>query len=57
LPVLRERRHAWFVALELAMACIAVGWLVLDEPVGTIANGTALVGFGAAWVWSGRGHR
>ncbi len=52
--VLRERRRAWFLALEAAMALISVGWVLLGRAIGPIINGAALLAFAAAWVWTGR---
>jgi hypothetical protein len=53
-PVLRERRRAWFLALEAAMVVISVGWLLLGRALGPIINGAALVVFAVAWVCTGR---
>ena len=48
LPVVRERRIRWFVAHEVAVAMIVLGW-ALDEDWQAVAiNGTWLV---AAAVW------
>ena len=52
--VLRERRRAWFLALEAAMVLISVGWTLLGRAIGLIINGAALVAFAAAWVGTGR---
>jgi hypothetical protein len=47
-PVVRERRIRWFVAHEVAVAMIVLGW-ALDEDWQAVAiNGTWLV---AAAVW------
>ena len=53
-PVLRERRRTWFLALEAAMALIAVGWLLLGRAIGPVINGLALVAFAIAWARTGR---
>ncbi|CAN5137925.1 hypothetical protein BH18ACT4_BH18ACT4_05860 [soil metagenome] len=54
-PILRQRRWRWFVALEAATACIIVGFAVLGEPLGAVLNGAAFAGF--AFSWWGRGRR
>jgi hypothetical protein len=55
-PVFRERRRTWFLALEVAMLLISLGWLLLGRAIGPIINGAALVAFAVAWVRTGRGN-
>lgn len=53
-PVLRQRRVPWFVALEVGTACITMGWLLRGRALPTAVNAVALVGFALAWVATGR---
>jgi hypothetical protein len=48
LPVVRERRTAWFVAHEVAVGAIVAGWALRRDATGVIVNGTWLV-VAAAW--------
>ena len=52
-PVVRERRTAWFLAHEAAVAAITVGWLLEDRPSGAAINGAWGV-VAAAWYVSRR---
>ncbi len=56
-PVLVERRVRWFAALQVATAAIAVGWLLKGRTLPALVNGAALVGFGIAWLITGRRGR
>jgi hypothetical protein len=47
-PVVRERRTAWFVAHELAVAAIVAGWAIDDDVRAVAINGSWLV-IAAAW--------
>lgn len=38
-PVVRERRLAWFLAHQAAVAAIAAGWLLKDRPSAVAVNG------------------
>ena len=55
--VLAERRAWWFTALEAAMVCIVVGWLLHGRPLAALLNGAALTGFAIAWLFTGRRER
>jgi hypothetical protein len=48
LPVVRQRRAAWFVAHELAVAAIVTGWALKRDATAVTVNATWLV---AATVW------
>jgi hypothetical protein len=48
LPVVRERRTAWFVAHQLAVAAIVAGWALRGDTQAVGVNGTWLV-VAAAW--------
>lgn len=48
IPVVRERRTAWFVAHELAVATIVLGWVLRRRTEGVVVNGSWLV-IAAAW--------
>ena len=48
LPVVRERRTAWFVAHEAAVAAIVAGWALKRDPMAVTINSTWLV-VAAAW--------
>jgi hypothetical protein len=48
IPVVRERRTAWFVAHELAVAAIVLGWVLRRRAQGVVVNGSWLV-IAAAW--------
>lgn len=41
--VVRERRLAWFMVHELAMACICLGFLTMDEIAPVVPNALWLV--------------
>lgn len=56
-PVLAERRVWWFAALESAMGCIVVGWLVHGRPLAALFNGAAFAALAIAWLITGRRHR
>jgi hypothetical protein len=52
LPVVRERRTAWFVAHEVAVAAIVAGWALKQAPVAVTINATWLA-VAAAWYAAG----
>lgn len=52
--VFAERRSRWFVALEVGLAGIAVGWWLRGQPIGVVINGLAFVALGLAWSITGR---
>jgi hypothetical protein len=54
IPVVRERRIRWFVAHELAVGAIVVGWALRGAPGAVAINATWLV---VAAVWYGLGGR
>lgn len=47
--VFAERRTRWFLALEVAMAGITLGWWLRGQAVGVVINGAALVALAAGW--------
>lgn len=54
--IVRHRWTAWFVAHQLAMAAIVVGWVLADRTPGVVVNGLWLV-IAAVWYWAaGRGR-
>lgn len=54
IPVVRGRRTKWFVAHELAVACIVAGWALHDSLRSVLVNGSWLV---IAAAWYGLGGR
>ena len=52
-PVVRERRTAWFLAHEAAVAAIAAGWALEDRPSAVAINGAWGV-IAAGWYVSRR---
>ena len=48
LPVVRQRRTAWFVAHELAVAAIVAGWTLRRDPMAVAINATWLA-VGTTW--------
>jgi hypothetical protein len=48
LPVVRERRTAWFAVHEVAVAAIVAGWAIKRDPVAVAINGSWLA---VAAVW------
>jgi hypothetical protein len=52
--IVGDRRIGWFVAHEIAMAAIVVGWLLADRPEAALFNGIWLV---SAAVWFAIGGR
>jgi hypothetical protein len=48
IPVVRERRTAWFVAHELAVSAIVAGWALKRDTMATAVNATWLA-VGTAW--------
>ena len=55
-PVVRARRVRWFVAHELAVAAIVVGWLLRGRP-GAAAVNAAWLATAAVWFARARPHR
>jgi hypothetical protein len=55
IPVVRERRTAWFVAHEVAVAAIVTGWALTRDAMAVAINGTWLA-VAAAW-YLGAGAR
>ncbi|MGI9120180.1 MAG: hypothetical protein ACR2G7_08700 [Acidimicrobiales bacterium] len=55
-PVLRQRRLAWFVALEAGTASIAAGWALRAKPAPAVINAAFLGAFAAIW-WRSGNHR
>ncbi len=53
-PVVRGRRVRWFVAHQLAVTAIVVGWLLQGRPGAAAVNAAWLV---TAAVWFARGRR
>ncbi len=57
IPVVRERRIAWFWVHEAAVAAIVLGWILRERWGAVVINGTWLV-VAALWYWlGGRGRR
>jgi hypothetical protein len=54
LPVVRERRTAWFAAHEVAVAAIVAGWAIKRDPMAVAINGSWLVIAAAWYVAAGR---
>ena len=52
--IVYHRRVGWFVANEIAMTAIVVGWLLADRPEAALFNAVWLV---SAAVWFGLGGR
>lgn len=50
-PVLRERRVRWFVALLVGTAMIVAGHAAADRPGAAGVNVVFFVLFCAGWVW------
>jgi hypothetical protein len=48
LPVVRQRRTAWFAVHEVAVAAIVAGWAIKRDPMAVAINGSWLV-IAAAW--------
>lgn len=48
IPVVRERRTAWFVAHEVAVAAIVAGWALKRDAAAVAINATWLV-VGTGW--------
>ena len=55
-PVVRERRTAWFAAHEAAVAAITLGWVLRDRPPAAAVNATWAV-VAAVWYAWGRSRR
>lgn len=53
-PVVRERRTPWFVAHQVGVAAIVVGWALRGDARAVAVNGTWLV---VAATWYARGGR
>jgi hypothetical protein len=53
-PVVRQRRTAWFVAHEAAVAAIVTGWALRGDATAVAINGTWLV---CSAVWYALGGR
>lgn len=53
-PVMREQRVPWFVALQLGTALIVAGWLLKGERAPATVNAVFFVAFAAWWVAAGR---
>lgn len=53
-PVLRERRRRWFLALEAATASVAAGWGLRGRTIPMVLNAAAVVALAAAWWATGR---
>lgn len=53
-PVMRERRLAWFVAHQASVIAIVAGWAIKGRTGGVVVNGGWLVVATAWWVRSGR---
>lgn len=53
-PVLRQRRRRWFLALEAATGCVAAGWGLRGRTTPMVLNATAVVGLAVAWWATGR---
>lgn len=53
-PVVRERRTAWFVAHQVGVAAIVLGWVLRGDARAVAINGAWLV---AAAAWFARGGR
>lgn len=54
IPVVRERRTAWFAAHQAAVVAIVAGHAMRDRTAAVVINGAWLV---AAAVWYGLGGR
>jgi hypothetical protein len=54
LPVVRERRTAWFAVHEVAVAAIVAGWAIKRDPMAVAINGSWLVVAAAWYVAAGR---
>ena len=54
LPVVRERRTAWFVAHDVAVAAIVTGWALKRDPMAVAINATWLAVATAWYVAAGR---
>lgn len=52
--IVHDRRLGWFVAHELAMAAIVLGWLLAERPEAAIFNG---IWFVSAAIWFVAGGR
>ncbi len=54
LPVVRERRTAWFVAHDVAVVAIVTGWALKRDPTAVAVNATWLAVATAWYVAAGR---
>jgi hypothetical protein len=54
LPVVRQRRTAWFVAHEVAVAAIVTGWALKRDATAVTVNATWLVVATAWYLAAGR---
>lgn len=52
-PVYRERRWRWLLALQAATAAVAVGHALDGRAVAVAVNLGFVVAFGALWWWTG----
>jgi hypothetical protein len=56
-PVLRQRRLGWFLALEAGTAAVAAGWALRAKPAPAAINAAFVAAFAAVWWWTGSRNR
>jgi len=56
-PVYRERRWRWLLALEVATLAVVAGHALKGRTAAAVLNLAFLVGFGALWWWTGTRRR